>query len=244
MEYFSIDGLEDDVKSTIDNANNQLLSQTEETCVCPNQNGNNTIYGEEEETNIDDNNNTGGDNLFSSNSPISINHVNFDTCQNKKGHCISDIYTYDDFGLPISQNVDPVNSINLLYAEDETYIPKPSEKYLKKTNAKCSERTNGCCADGISYANKNGRRCDAFDAQSGLTGSPISNWNNNALGGTNKRLFIDESSGNSYMPYINSNIEGFNNINSTQNICNITKYAILICIILIIGLIIGVYVNR
>ena len=187
---------------------------------------------------------------------VIINNVKFNTCQknkNEKGHCISDIYTYDDFGLPVSQNTDPASDTNLLYSVNGKYIPD-----IDPNTPPCGSSPHGCCADNRTPANdSHGSGCNGFDYKSGLTGSPVSKLNNNALGGT-KRMFIDESSGYSYMDYINSNlpkpnsptsstVESFSSGNSTgrrNNICTITKYAMLICIILIVILIICVYSRR
>ena len=182
---------------------------------------------------------------------VSINNVKFNTCQtnkNEKGHCISDIYTYDDFGLPVSQNTDPASDTNLLYSVNGKYIPD-----IDPNTPPCGSSPHGCCADNRTSANdSHGSGCNGFDYKSGLTGSPVSKLNNNALGGT-KRMFIDESSGYSYMDYINSNlptsstVEPFSSGNSTgrrNNICTITKYAMLICIILIVILIICFYSRR
>ncbi len=254
MEYFSIDGLEDEVKDKIHSASDSIHAKMKEAEKYNCDPANNQKKDAKKHKHTHGGKHTHGDssnNQSANTPPVYINHVKFNKCQTRdaNGHCITDIYTYDDFGLPVSNNVSSRENINILYAEDEEYIPDPDTSLLKKTNEECDE---GVCADGVTCADSSdGSNCGAFTKKSGLIGSPVTDWSANALGGSGKRMFIDESSGNSYMDYINSNTkhEGFSNsgreeFSNINNICNITKYAILICIVLLIGLITGVYVKR
>ena len=253
MEYFSMNDLEssaiDDLKKVHDKINTKV---SDYSCKCPPGGGSSKNRKNRKPIHIDKHH--GEDDPIIPDSStreinnVIINNVKFNECQTKNtDHCISDIYTYDDFGLPVSQNTAPTSDKNLLYTKDNEYVPN-----LSSTPSKCSSSINGCCADNRTASGPNGSNCNGFDYKSGLTGSPVHKLNNNALGGT-KRMFIDESSGNSYMNYINSNlpkpttVETFTSSDIAtcrSNICTITKYIMLVCIILIFILIICVYSRR
>ena len=257
MEFFSIDHLEKSVSSDIKKAQKKIKSKVADySCKCPpgSSSGKNKRPIHLDKHHGDDDGRTPHPGKSKIDKVI-INNVKFNNCQNKtQGHCIDDIYTYDDFGLPTSQNTPSSSDKNLLYTKNGEYVPNPSNT-IKFNNNHCNSQY-GCCADDRTSATAKGANCKGFDYTSGLTGSPVSVLNNSALGGT-KRMFIDKSSGNSYIPYIKSNLrvphvkETFStngslseNTRRRHNICSITKYAMLICIILIIVLIICVYTRR
>lgn len=252
MEFFSIDNLNNEFKNHITDSYSKLDSKDSSCPPCPsggndnggggndNGGGRNDPGGTDSNHNIIPHDNTGGGGIFPVNSsnPVKINGVKFDKCElnnDKTQHCITDIYTYDDFGLPVKNNVAPTANNNLLYRIDGKYESDPEETLKKLTN--CGE--HGCCADGITEAiDKDGSNCTGFTHKSNLTGSPISNLNNDLLGGKGKRVPFDASSGNSYMDYINPHlttpniIESFNNKNNLAH--NIIKYVLFSCIIIII----------
>lgn len=263
MEFFSINNLNDELKDHITNSYTSTSSPNSSCPPCPSDNGGgdgggggggggtNDSGGTDNNNNNnipDDNTGNGGNFPVSSSNSVKINGVKFDKCQlnnDKTHHCISDMYTYDDFGLPIKNNVAPTENNNLLYRIDGNYVEDPKTTLKKKKN--CGEY--GCCADGIIKAvDKNGSNCTGFTHKSNLTGSPISNLNNDLLGVNQKRVPFDSSSGNSYMDYINSHlttpniIESFNNKNNLAH--NIIKYVLFSCIIIINILIIIYYVKK
>ena len=240
MEYFSLsDSFKNELSTSGIDLDSKSNAKKSSNCDPTNDdNDDNTNDDNDDDNDTDDDNGDSGSGS-SSGSPknININHVKFKCQKGNNPHCINDIYTYDDFGLPVAHNASSLDTINLLYSEDEDYVPDPTN--LKISQEECDEE--GLCADGISCASSTG--CDIFPKSSGLTGSPIPRWNNNALGGSGKRMKIDETSGNSYMDYIFPE-EHFSNVSMNNNICNITKYAIIICVVLIICLITGVYIKR
>jgi len=259
MELFSLTDLPDTVSNKVKEVHNSIKKKVKDySCECPTGDG-----SKKKPFNLDKS--YGSDDGYTphpskyNGSGVIINNIKFDKCQNtsnKTGHCITDIYTYDDFGLPVSQNTSSSSDNNLLYTKNKEYNPDPPKtiKYGKNCNSDF-----GCCADNRKPAtSRHGVNCTGFEYKSGLTGSPVPILNNSSLG-VGRRTFVDKSSGNSYMPYIDSNLpkpknikEAFstNNLGDVgnqprqRNICNIMKYAILICIVLIIILIICVYARR
>lgn len=256
MEFFNVDALESGFTETLTKVHDKYGKKYKTKCKCPDDGTSSS--GDSNKPYIDESMEDDETIQHSSKATmdsVKINNIKFNSCQKNKtktDHCISDIYTFDDFGLPVSHNTTPASDKNLLYTTDGTYKPDPDKDRL--IDPTCENTQFGCCADNRTHATDNtGSNCVGFEQSSGLVGSPVRKLKNTSLGGT-KRTFLDKSSGNSYMPYIKSHLPPSNvneNFSSTHditrrqhNICSITKYVMLVCIILIIILIICVYTGR
>lgn len=254
MEFFTINNLDSDLQNHITSSYTSTPPPISSCPPCSSDDGgggDNNPDGTDSNQNLipDDESDSGGNNSIVSSNPVKINGVKFNKCESnnsKTNHCITDMYSYDDFGLPVRNNVSTTENNNILYRIDGNYVPNPKNELKKKKN--CGKY--GCCADGISKANDSiGSNCIGFSNESKLTGSPITNLQNNLLGNNQRRIPFDSSSGNSYMDYINPNLNTSNIIESFENnkystAHYIIKYVLFLCILIVNILIIIYYVKK
>ena len=165
--------------------------------------------------------------------------------------CNSVNTTYDSTGKLMCNffsNIDDhsikTNAIgaNIYSKNKDPYIYEPEEGLLKKYKGKYNKYTincgnYGCCADGVTQANEDGSNCAT---PMDRTGSPSNKFKYTALGGTNRRVPIDDKSGSSYINY-NEVPEQFINYTSNRSNNYILKYIIILFIIVVAILIYSKY---